>query len=163
MQTEEDLLTPLTTKNEFTVLADGELAILEQFLVSSGTYQVNTSNLLPFLIFSPMKVFRRFCQMGVVLRQANAFPSFKVCMDILTESYDECAWIAKIGLCHGLLTKRYNKKICADDYSLLNPLLSDYTLPFILRKKFRRIALHMCDSVPRLSRMFRIHKLLGIP
>lgn len=126
---EKDLLDPYS-KNE-------DSDFLERFLISAGTYNVNKLEVLPLFIFNPKKAFKKYYKLGIKLRKENAFPAFKYCMDILNESRDVFTWIAKVGLCHGLFSEDYSEDKTRREYDMLNDLLSEYTLPVILKKKLK--------------------------
>ena len=91
--------------------------------------------LSPLLNSSPEKTFEKNYRLGISLRQANAFPAFTRCMEWLSKSHDPLAWLAKIGLCHGLFADAYDKQTCAAEYALLRELLPSDAAHSVLKAR----------------------------
>jgi len=129
LEGDEDLLTPFSENEDFT--------FLEKFLPSTGNYKVSKLNILPFFLFSPNKAFRKYHELGMALRKSNSFTGFKSCMDILHASHDAFAWIAEVGLCHGLFSTNYGEQKFEKENAMLHELLSEYDLAFVLKNKIK--------------------------
>jgi hypothetical protein len=143
-----DLLKPYVPNQEFD--------FLEKFLTSTNSPDLTFDLILPPLRFSTEKSFREGYRLGIRLRQAEAFPIFKRCLGFLDGSRDPLAWIAKVGLCHGLFAETYRSEACTEDYDLLQDLLSDYHLRWLSRAKLKYFSLPLrrrINSSPRLCRI----------
>ncbi len=115
IRAEHDLLTPYRRNEEF--------EFLESFFRTTGHYKISRCSVVPLLGSSPKKTFHKSYRLGAGLRRADAFPAFTQCMEWLSSSGDPLAWLAKVGLCHGLFAKAYDRQTCAAEYALLCELL----------------------------------------
>ena len=119
-----DLLRPYSSNDD--------LDFLENFLTTTDHYSIGESELLPVYTLNPKQAFNKFYKLGIHLRRANSFSAFRHCMNILNESRDVFAWIAKVGLGHGLFSEDYDEEIFEREYGKLNDLLSESKFPFLL-------------------------------
>jgi ubiquinone/menaquinone biosynthesis C-methylase UbiE len=136
---EIDLLTRYSENKEFN--------FLESFLETARPYRLNWFRIVPFLRFNPEKAFQETYRLGVRLRHAQASPSFQRCLKLFNNSRDPLAWIAKVGLCHGLFSEAYREHSCAEDYKILKDFIGDSNLVVILKNKLRGIALVLHDFI----------------
>ena len=116
LENRSDMLKPYAKNKDF--------VFLKRFLITKGDYSINKLATFSFFIFNHKRVFKKYYKLGIALRKTNSFPSFKHCMDILKESHDVSAWIAKVGLCQGLFIEDYSRKKFKEDYDLLKELIS---------------------------------------
>lgn len=144
IRAEHDLLTLCGRSEEF--------EFLESFFRTTGDYKISRRSVVPLLSSSPKKTFHKSYRLGVGLRSENAFPAFTQCMEWLSRSGDPLAWLAKVGLCHGLFAKVYDQQTCAAEYALLRELLppaADWSVPaarlrMLYRRHIRWHALRLC-------------------
>ena len=140
LQTQEDLLKPLTRDEDF--------EWIQKFLASSVNHHVRKFYLSPIAIFSLKEIFHRYYKLGIELGQSNSFPTFKAYMDNLTKPYDDAAKIAKVGLCHGLFAKGFDDEVFEAEYRLLHEFLPKYKLSSVIKNKVERIARQVIDVFP---------------
>lgn len=131
MKEETDMLKPFTESEDFN--------FLERFLKSPGSYEINKFKPLDLLFHTPKTVFKEYYKLGIDLRKANASPAFKYILDLLNKSHDDFAWIAKVGLCHGLFSEDYSKEVFEKDYIILKEFVPQYNWLSLLRKRFNRL------------------------
>jgi hypothetical protein len=144
---EHDLLQPYSRNEDF--------EFLESFFQSTGSYDVSRISVVPLLNSRPEKTFEKNYRLGISLRQANAFPAFTRCMEWLKASHDPLAWLAKIGLCHGLFADAYHRQTCAAEYALLRELLpSDAAYP-VLKARLRMF--YQCHIRSHVLLVSRLH------
>lgn len=127
---ERDMLEPFTENEDFN--------FLERFLNSSGSYKINKFKFLN-LFFLPKTVFKEYYKLGIDLRNAFAFPAFRYCVDLLNKSSDDCALIAKIGLCHGLFSEDYSKEVFENDYAIFKEFIPQYNWLTLMKMKFKHL------------------------
>jgi len=116
---------------------DKDFESLEAFLAQTALYRATRIANLP--AFSPKSTFHRNYRLGVELRQANALPAFRDCMRRLDASRDPLAWVAKVGLCHGLFAETYDATTCESEYDLLRELLPQQGPLALLKGKVRSV------------------------
>jgi len=104
-------------------MADTGLCLLMDFLSCEGECDIEKLDVLPLLTSQPREVLRRFLLLGMDLRKRGSPKPFRHCMDILSESDHALAWVARVGVCHGLLTQSFNRARFDEDYHLLRRLL----------------------------------------
>jgi hypothetical protein len=126
---------------------DKDFESLEEFLAQTAPYKPCRISHLQAFTCSPKKTFQRNYRLGVELRQANAFPAFTDCMERLDTSHDPLAWVAKVGLCHGLFAETYDEKTCRSEYDLLRELLPKHGPLAILKGKVRSFVSTVSDLV----------------
>lgn len=102
---------------------DKDFKFIFNFLESSGDFDVEKEKLLNLLSYKPKTLFREFYKLGVNLRKANSFHAFKFCLDLLNKSSQDFAWIAKVGLCHGLFLEDYSEDVFENDFIMLKELV----------------------------------------
>jgi hypothetical protein len=104
-------------------MADTGLCLLMDFLGSEGECDIEKLDVLPLLTRRTREVLKRFLLLGMDLRKRGSPESFRHCMDVLSESDHALAWVARVGLCHGLLTQSYSRARFDHEYQLLRRLL----------------------------------------
>jgi hypothetical protein len=118
-------------------LANEDFEFLQKFLTTTDSSVLTCDRILRWFGFSAKTVFQKSYRVGIRLRQTHAFPSFKRCLEFLDASRDPLAWIAKVGLCHGLFSETYRAHRCTEDYELFADLLGEYHLWGIVKAKLR--------------------------
>ncbi|MGH7799586.1 MAG: hypothetical protein ACREOW_03030 [Thermodesulfobacteriota bacterium] len=131
MEGERDVLRQFTENEDFN--------FLESFLKSSGSFKINKLKPFDLLFLTPKTLFKQYYRLGINLRNENAFPAFKCWMDLLNKSNEDFAWIANVGLCHGLFYEHYSKDVFENDYIILKELIPKYNWLTLLRKKFKHL------------------------
>jgi hypothetical protein len=160
-----DLLKPYVPNEEF--------EFLQKFLTTDNSSDLTCDRILPWFGFSAKTVFQKSYRLGIRLRQAHAFPSFKRCLESLDASRDPLAWIAKIGLCHGLFSETYGADVCEEDYELFEDLLGEYHSCGIVKAKLRYFGFALLRRInssytfgrlrSRIDKTFGKHKLWDRP
>jgi hypothetical protein len=115
LEAEKDLLEPL--------LPNGAYAFLRKFMRMKGAYKITREDIALWLSQSRTAVWEHFCKLGIELRNRHSFDAFKKSMELLSESTDAHALLARIGLCHGLSSEVFIEDKFADDYRLLEDFL----------------------------------------
>jgi hypothetical protein len=114
---EIDLLMPsLYTSNE-------DFSFLEKSLRSENSYDIDKSNISLHLTSRPKEIFRNFYNLGIDLRKNNSPVALKYCMEVLDIDRTYFAWIAKVGLCHGIFSEAYSEEKVKREYAILRELL----------------------------------------
>ncbi len=116
-QEENDLLKPSPYS------CNQDFDFLDNFLKSEGIYDIRNIKNLPFLALNPKTLFKKLYKLGIDLRSNNSFPAFKYCMDSLNKCNEDIAWIAKVGVCHGIFQEVYLEERSEKEYDLLNEFL----------------------------------------
>ena len=129
LEEDRDLLKPY--------LKDSDFSFLEGFLESKSSCSKKLDSLF-FSISKPEKIFRKFYKLGIDLRKHNSFVGFKHYLNNLSKSNDSFAWIAKIGLCHGLFFKNFCRRKFKKDYALLEELIPNYDSAFSFKKWLKK-------------------------
>lgn len=112
-----DLLRPsLYTSNE-------DFNFLEKFLRIEDGNCIKELDILYLLTSGPKAIFTNFCKLGIDLRRINSSSALGDCMGILDRSRDDFAWIAKVGLCHGIFWEAYNGERVNEEYEKVRELL----------------------------------------
>ncbi|MGD8967071.1 MAG: glycosyltransferase family A protein [Anaerolineae bacterium] len=119
--------------------ADPDLCLLMDFLRSEGGCDIKTLDVLPSLTGRPREMLRRFVLLGMDLRQRHSLKAFNHCMDILLGSDHALAWVARAALCHGLLTRSYDRARLEKDCQLLRELLPGESPSAMLTRGLRRL------------------------
>jgi hypothetical protein len=68
-------------------------------------------------------VFATAVKTGIRLNERGAGASFRRCMEALARREGDTAWIATIGLCHGLFMDRYDDEKVAEEFDWMRPLV----------------------------------------
>jgi hypothetical protein len=114
---EIDLLMPsLYRSNE-------DFSFLERFLRSENTHDVEEPKILSLLASKPQTIYRNSYKLGTDLRRTNSSAALKYCIDILSKSKNNFAWIAKVGLCHGIFSEAYGEERARKEYDMVKELL----------------------------------------
>lgn len=69
------------------------------------------------------EIFRDAYRFGIELRAARDVPALRVELQALGASSEELAWVAHVGICHGLFAPRYDDETFEDRFRLLSELL----------------------------------------
>ncbi len=141
---------------------DPEFDFLKRFLESGGSIKMNRPTVSSFSVLKSRKTFETYFKLGIELRNANAFSSFKDCIDVLNETSNEFNWIAKTGLCHGLFSQSYSEDMVKKEYEKLNELLSNHTLSIIIKNKLRGYFAHKHGRFPQSLFCNRLRKLFPV-
>ncbi|MGH7792611.1 MAG: hypothetical protein ACREOB_09900 [Thermodesulfobacteriota bacterium] len=116
-QDEIDLLMPsLYMNNE-------DFSFLERFLMSQNSHDIEEPNILSLLTSKPEKIYGNSYELGTDLRRNNSSSALKYCIDILSRSQDNFAWIAKVGLCHGIFSETHKEEKVQKEFEMLKELL----------------------------------------
>jgi len=126
-------------------MADTDLCLLMDFVRSEGECDIEKLDVLRLLTSSPREVLRSFLVLGIDLRKRGSPKPFRHCMDVLSESDHALAWVARVALCHGLLTESYNRARFDHDYQLVCRLLPGEGLPAGLPRGIRRLIRLLLD------------------
>ena len=121
-QDEIDLLMPsLYMNNE-------DFSFLERFLMSQNSHDIEEPNILSLLTSKPETIYGNSYELGTDLRRNNSSSALKYCIDILSRSQDNFAWIAKVGLCHGIFSETHKEEKVQKEFEMLKELFrSDLT------------------------------------
>jgi hypothetical protein len=114
LQEDTDLLRPFTE--------DAEWRLLERFLQGGSDRASPCAGGLR-LAGEDRETFRSAYRLGIELRQARDASVFRGEMHALGESNSALAWIAQVGLCHGLFAEIYDERIFEDRFRLLREML----------------------------------------
>jgi hypothetical protein len=130
LETESDLLMPFCESDDY--------IFLKNFLESNGSYKIKDIKTQVFTLPNTKVIFKKYYKLGIELRNANAFPSFKSYLNSLEQFPRGFSFIAKIGLCHGLFKKKYKEEIFKREYNKLQKSLSESNFIFnpLNEKKF---------------------------
>jgi len=112
---------------------------LERFLDGGGRCQVQNIESGRFSSRRPRTVFEEAYKLGNELRRQGASRTFKSYMDALNRGVLPWAWIAKIGLCHGLLADDHKRVLFETEYRLLAEQLPRQGLGGIIGTKRARV------------------------
>ena len=97
---------------------------LSEFLQSSGVAPAAIEPVAAAVRSNDLrKAFGVSIAAGIELLRRHARPTFWACMRELASGGGEAAWVASIGLCHGLFVDRYADERVAEDFAWLEPLL----------------------------------------
>ena len=109
--------------------ASADLDFLLGFLTRVDTGDVRMPDVLPRLTSRPRDVLNKFCLLGIDLRKRGSTQELRYCMNVLADSGHKLAWVAQVGLCHGLLSQSYHPERFDEDYQRLLRLLSGQGVP----------------------------------
>jgi glycosyltransferase involved in cell wall biosynthesis len=129
-----------------------ELAALEWFLRSSVKLSAKASR-IP-LNNASVEIFRLSYSIGCDLFRAADLDTFKLRLGSLRTRHNDRAWIAKIGLCRGLLATTTDRKAIDDDYQVLLGFFrggdGEGALNRVMElgRKLRKVLLHSDHSSP---------------
>jgi hypothetical protein len=124
---------------------DSELPMLTSFLQGQGGCAKERLSGLPSVTGQPKDVLRRFVLLGMELRARYSVKSFEDCLQRLHESDQALAWVARVGLCHGLLAESYSREQLDKDYRRLCELLPEPESAAMLAGALRRLVRRLRD------------------
>jgi Glycosyl transferase family 2 len=103
--------------------SDAELNGFAEFLQSSGAQPSASETIAKALRGDLRTAFGTSVAVGIALRKRDAYPTVLECMEMLSMQCEEVAWVATIGLCHGLFLERAAFDRIEEDFDWLQPLL----------------------------------------
>ncbi len=117
LEDEIDLLMPsLYTSTE-------DFSFLEKFLRSETSYDIDKWNIVLRLTSNPKEIFANFYKLGIDIRKNNSPSALKHCMEVLDVDLSSFAWLARVGLCHGIFSEVYNEERVNEEYDKVKELL----------------------------------------
>jgi hypothetical protein len=89
------------------LLNNSDYEFLEEFSTTKGRSEIAEYHIASLLSLKPRQVFKRFYKLGIDLRNNSSFPAVKECLNMIGKGEESFAWLAKVGLCHGIFSEVY--------------------------------------------------------